>query len=89
MWTHGESDPELIHAMDAYYRYTMSPNFEYNNSHNLTKQHTQITHGRELCVYKIFTKKFIIIYMSKQNRSVLSERFFYIEVEPPKNECVL
>ena len=25
VWTHGESDPELIHAMDAYYRYTMSP----------------------------------------------------------------
>ncbi len=25
LWTHGESNPELIHAMDACYRYTMSP----------------------------------------------------------------
>ncbi len=25
LWTHGESNPELVHAMDACYRYTMSP----------------------------------------------------------------
>lgn len=24
-WTHGESNPEFIHAMDVCYRYTMSP----------------------------------------------------------------
>ena len=24
-WTHGESDPALVHAMDAFYRYTMGP----------------------------------------------------------------
>ena len=25
MWTHGESNPGLIHAMDACYHYTMGP----------------------------------------------------------------
>lgn len=24
-WTHGESNSKLIHAMDAYYHYTMGP----------------------------------------------------------------
>ncbi len=27
LWTYGESDPELVHAMDVYYRYTIGPNF--------------------------------------------------------------
>lgn len=25
MWTHGESNPDLLHAMEAFYRYTMGP----------------------------------------------------------------
>lgn len=25
LWTYGESNPALIHAMDAYYRYTIGP----------------------------------------------------------------
>ncbi len=28
-WTHGESNSKLIHAMDAYYHYTMGPELEY------------------------------------------------------------
>gem|GEM_PF-2330715 len=24
-WTHGESDPDLFHAMEPFYRYTMGP----------------------------------------------------------------
>ena len=25
MWTYGESNPDLVHAMDAFYRYTIGP----------------------------------------------------------------
>ena len=25
MWTHGESNPDLFHAMEPFYRYTMGP----------------------------------------------------------------
>ena len=25
MWTHGESNPDLFHAMELFYRYTMGP----------------------------------------------------------------
>lgn len=24
-WTHGESNPDLFHAMESFYRYTMGP----------------------------------------------------------------
>ena len=24
-WTYGESNPDLVHAMDAFYRYTIGP----------------------------------------------------------------
>ena len=39
MWTHGESNPDLIHAMDLFYRYTMGPitikYIHHNNFSNL------------------------------------------------------
>jgi hypothetical protein len=25
LWTYGESNPDLVHAMDAFYRYTIGP----------------------------------------------------------------
>src|SRR6185503_19608111 len=25
LWTHGESNPDLFHAMESFYRYTMGP----------------------------------------------------------------
>jgi hypothetical protein len=25
VWTHGESNPDLFHAMESFYRYTMGP----------------------------------------------------------------
>ena len=25
LWTHGESNPDLLHAMEPFYRYTMGP----------------------------------------------------------------
>jgi hypothetical protein len=30
LWTYGESNPDLVHAMDAFYRYTIGPSFEQN-----------------------------------------------------------
>jgi hypothetical protein len=32
MWTHGESNPDLVHAMDAFYRYTMGPSEKQNEN---------------------------------------------------------
>ena len=32
LWTHGELNPDLVHAMDAFYRYTMGPNEKDNTS---------------------------------------------------------
>jgi hypothetical protein len=32
-WTHGESNPDLFHAMEPFYRYTMGP-----SAHILTKK---------------------------------------------------
>ena len=44
MWTYGESNPDLVHAMDAFYRYTIGP-FElssYQNSFSNLLIHPEI-----------------------------------------------
>ena len=36
MWTHGESNPDLFHAMELFYRYTMGPSEKQNENNTFS-----------------------------------------------------